>query len=38
MTGHRVLIEELWNPAQPQSEQRRLILPGSFFPFVPTTM
>ena len=26
MTGHRVLIEELWKPAQPQSEQRHLFL------------
>jgi hypothetical protein len=25
MTGHRVLIEELWNPAQPQPEQRQLM-------------
>ena len=30
MTDHRVLIEELWNPAQPQSEQRQLIPRDSF--------
>jgi hypothetical protein len=35
MTGHRVLIEELWNPAQPHFEQRQLIPPGSFFFFLP---
>ena len=34
MTGHRVLIEELWNPAQPQSQQRRLI-PRDSFRFLP---
>ena len=31
MTGHRVLIEKLWKPAQRQSEQRQLIPLASFF-------
>ena len=35
MTGHRVLIEEHWNPVQPQSEQRRLIPRDSFFFLLP---
>jgi hypothetical protein len=35
MSGYRVLIEELWNPAQPQSEQRQSIPPDSFFLVLP---
>jgi hypothetical protein len=27
--------QPLWSPAQPQSEQRQLIPPGSFFLFLP---
>jgi hypothetical protein len=34
MSGYRVLIEELWKPAQPQSEQRQLIPRDSFFLFL----
>jgi hypothetical protein len=28
-------MQPLWKPAQPQSEQRQLIPPGSFFLFLP---
>jgi hypothetical protein len=31
-------VQPLWEPAQPQSEQRHLIPPGSFFLLVPRAM
>jgi hypothetical protein len=31
-------MQPLWNPAQPQSEQRHLIPSDSFFLFVPRAM